>query len=111
MLLNSFFANVVLHDHNILLLFTRFTIESYMLLCFLFNRYAEFLLVKDIANLVKLPDTLPLDVAAMLPCGGVMAYAAVQRAKPFVQEKLSTTNGKYYSLKTSTIITIVSVNQ
>jgi len=53
------------------------------------NSYAEFILVKDAHNLIKLPDTLPLDVAAILPCGALMAYCAVLRVKPFVLERLA----------------------
>jgi NADPH:quinone reductase-like Zn-dependent oxidoreductase len=51
-------------------------------------RYAEFMLVNDVSNLVKVPDELPLDVAATLPCGALSAYAAVERVKPFIAEQL-----------------------
>jgi len=50
--------------------------------------YSEYIAVKDLSQLVKIPDSLDLDVAAMLPCGGLMAYSAIERAKPFVTEKL-----------------------
>jgi propanol-preferring alcohol dehydrogenase len=50
--------------------------------------YAEYISVKDATNLIALPDTLALDVAAILPCGALAAYAAVLRVKPFVEERL-----------------------
>jgi len=56
--------------------------------------YAEYLLVKDVSNIIKLPDSLSLDVAAILPCGALAAYAAVQRIRPFVEERLSNSSGQ-----------------
>lgn len=52
------------------------------------DRYVEFILVKDANNLIKLPDSVPLDVGAILPCGALMAYCAVQRVKPFIEQRL-----------------------
>jgi len=51
------------------------------------------MLVKDISNVIKVPDSLPLDVAAILPCGALAAYAAVQRVRPFVEERLLNSSG------------------
>lgn len=50
--------------------------------------YSEYLVVKDVGQLVKIPDSLAMDIAAMLPCGGLMAYSAVERIRPFVAERL-----------------------
>jgi len=60
---------------------------------FIVFSYAEYLLVKDVSNVIKVPDSLPLDVAAILPCGALAAYAAVQRVRPFVEERLLTSSG------------------
>ena len=49
--------------------------------------------MKDASNLVRIPETMPLELAAMLPCGALAAYAAVQRLKPFISEKLDSTSG------------------
>ena len=55
--------------------------------------YAEYMLVKDVSNVIKVPNSLPLDVAAILPCGALAAYAAVQRVRPFVEERLCSSSG------------------
>ena len=55
--------------------------------------YAEYMLVNDVSNVIKLPDTLALDVAATLPCGALAAYAAVQRVYPFIEHRLKTPSG------------------
>ena len=60
-----------------------------------FHRYAEYVVVKDAANLIPLPDNIPLDVAAILPCGALSAYAAVERVKSFIDHKIQTTDGSY----------------
>ena len=44
--------------------------------------------MKDAHNLIKLPDSVPLDVGAILPCGALMAYCAVQRVKPFIEQRI-----------------------
>ena len=64
---------------------------NYLLYC-VFS-YAEYMLVKDVSNLIKVDDSLPLDVAAILPCGALAAYAAVQRVRPFVEDRLSNSSG------------------
>lgn len=53
--------------------------------------YAEFMLVNDVSNLVKIPDDLPLDVAATIPCGALAAFAAVERVRPFIADRLEQT--------------------
>jgi NADPH:quinone reductase-like Zn-dependent oxidoreductase len=63
-----------------------------------FFRYAEYVVVNDAANLIPVPDSLALDVAAILPSGALTAYAAVQRVKPFVEYKLQTTSGGFWHL-------------
>jgi D-arabinose 1-dehydrogenase-like Zn-dependent alcohol dehydrogenase len=55
--------------------------------------YSEYISVKDAHNLIPLPDGLALDVAAILPCGALAAYAAVLRVKPVVEERLKHTTG------------------
>jgi len=50
--------------------------------------YSEFILVKDANNLIRLPDSIPLDIGAILPCGALMAYCAVQRVKPYIEERI-----------------------
>ena len=54
------------------------------------------MIVKNVDNLIRVPETLPLEIAALLPCGALRAYAAVQRAKPFVQAKMDS-QGMYYN--------------
>jgi len=57
------------------------------------SSYSDYIPVKDASNLICIPDALPLDLAAILPCGALAAYAAVLRAKPFIQERLENTTG------------------
>jgi len=68
-------------------------IDCYGRCCALLFSYAEYMLVRDVSNVIKLPDTLPLDVAAILPCGALAAYAAVQRVHPFVEDRLRNSSG------------------
>ena len=51
-------------------------------------RFAEYITIKDVNDLVIVPDKLPMDLAAILPCGGLRAYSAVVRAKPFIEDKI-----------------------
>jgi len=44
--------------------------------------------VEDVSNVIKVPETIPLEVAAMLPCGALAAFAAVQQICPFVKDRL-----------------------
>ena len=61
------------------------------------NSYSDYISVRDASNLVRIPESMPLELAAMLPCGGLAAYSAVQRVKPFILEKLENTSGKCQS--------------
>jgi len=55
------------------------------------------MLVNDVSNLIRVPDELPLDIAATLPCGALASYAAIERVKPFVVEQLERSdNGKLH---------------
>ena len=56
--------------------------------------------VKDVRNLVKLPVTMQLQVAAMLPSGGLAAMSAVDRLRPFIEYKINKKKdiGKYDTL-------------
>jgi len=47
-------------------------------------RYATYVEVPDAKFAVKVPDSIPLEVACMLPCSGVTAYHAVSVIKPAV---------------------------
>ena len=49
--------------------------------------------MKDVSNVIKVPNSLPLDVAAILPCGALAAYTAVQRLRPFVEDRLLSSSG------------------
>lgn len=56
--------------------------------------YAEYIAVEDVSNCFQIPSIIPLDVAAMLPGGGLSAYSALLKAKPHV-EKLQEVKCKY----------------
>jgi len=58
------------------------------------GRYSDYISVNDASNLVRIPESMPLELAAMLPCGGLAAYSAVQRVKPFILERLENTGGQ-----------------
>ena len=55
--------------------------------------YSDYISVKDASNLIRIPESLPLDLAAILPCGALAAYSAVQRVNPFIQDKLENSTG------------------
>ncbi|XP_067632884.1 NADP-dependent alcohol dehydrogenase C 1 isoform X2 [Eurosta solidaginis] len=48
--------------------------------------YAEFMVVPDLKYIVPVPDNLPLDVAALLPTGALLAMNAVIKAYEVVTE-------------------------
>ncbi|XP_072402069.1 NADP-dependent alcohol dehydrogenase C 1 isoform X2 [Diabrotica undecimpunctata] len=50
--------------------------------------YAEYIVVPDLEYLVKVPDSLPMSVAAMLPTGALLAKNAVVTAHQHVTELL-----------------------
>ena len=47
--------------------------------------YAEFVCVPHYKYVLKLPDQIPDDVAAILPCSALTAYTAVQRSLPALE--------------------------
>ncbi|CAL8129650.1 unnamed protein product [Orchesella dallaii] len=50
--------------------------------------YAEFMTVPDLQYLVKVPDSMPLSVAAMLPTGALWAMNTVQVAQNHILKRL-----------------------
>ncbi|XP_058802743.1 uncharacterized protein LOC131670813 isoform X2 [Phymastichus coffea] len=52
------------------------------------NGYVEYLVVHDLKYLIKLPDSMPLSVAAMLPAGALLAMNTVFAAHEHVQNLL-----------------------
>jgi len=61
--------------------------------CVVLFSYAQYMLVNDVSNVIKVPHSLPCAVAATLPCGALTAYAAVRRASPFVEHLLYNSSG------------------
>ena len=60
---------------------------------FIFS-YAEYVVVKDVNNLVKVPDNLSLEVAATLPTGALTALNTIMRTRPLLYDKAKKKNGK-----------------
>jgi D-arabinose 1-dehydrogenase-like Zn-dependent alcohol dehydrogenase len=56
-------------------------------------RFAEYITVKDVDDLIKVPDDLAMQLAATLPAGGLRSYSAVLHAKPFIEEKIAKSSG------------------
>lgn len=56
--------------------------------------YTEIVPVEDTSRVIQVPNSVPLEVAAMLPGSALTAYAAVNCAKPHV-EKLRKVKCKY----------------
>jgi len=52
--------------------------------------YPEYISVPNLRYLVKVPNSLSMSVAAMLPCGGLRAYNAICRTAPKIQHHLNT---------------------
>lgn len=48
--------------------------------------YQEFIPVHDVDCLVQIPNSIPLEVASMLPGSALMAYNAVLKAQSHVQK-------------------------
>ncbi|XP_015609562.1 uncharacterized protein LOC107274690 isoform X2 [Cephus cinctus] len=53
------------------------------------NAYVEYLVVHDLKYLIKIPDSMPLSVAAMLPTGALLAMNTVFAAHEHVQALLA----------------------
>jgi NADPH:quinone reductase and related Zn-dependent oxidoreductases len=51
-------------------------------------RYAEFIIVPELQYLVKIPDSIPLSIAAMLPTGALLAMNTVFKAHEYVHNIL-----------------------
>jgi len=54
--------------------------------------FPTYILVNDVSNIVRVPGELSLEVAALLPGGALLAYAAVKRVRLLLQHKLTTAN-------------------
>ncbi|XP_043485261.1 uncharacterized protein LOC122513087 isoform X2 [Leptopilina heterotoma] len=52
------------------------------------NGYVEYLVVNDLKYLIKIPDSMPLSVAAMLPAGALLAMNTVFAAHEHVENLL-----------------------
>jgi NADPH:quinone reductase-like Zn-dependent oxidoreductase len=50
---------------------------------------SEYITVSELSSLVKIPESVPLDVAAMMPSGAVIAYNAVIQAKKHIDQQMS----------------------
>lgn len=48
--------------------------------------YAEYIPIEDTTRVIQIPNSVPLEVAAMLPGGALKAYAAVTSARPHVEK-------------------------
>ena len=63
----------------------------------IFFSFASFVMVPESTLVVKVPDSIPLDVACMLPCSGLTTYNAVTTVKPHV-ELVTKLEGKNYDV-------------
>ena len=52
------------------------------------SRYQEYVCINTTADVIKVPDTIPMDLAAMLPCSALTAYNALCQCKPVLEEFL-----------------------
>ncbi|XP_039268942.2 alcohol dehydrogenase-like [Styela clava] len=55
--------------------------------------YSEYIEITDPKYVLKVPDNIPLDIAAMLPCSTLTGYNAVSKVKPTV-ERFMNAQGK-----------------
>jgi len=56
--------------------------------------FNEYVVVNNVENLVKVPDSIPMEVAATLPSGALLAYNAISMLKMHVQAKILANAGK-----------------
>nr|XP_039270068.1 alcohol dehydrogenase-like [Styela clava] len=66
---------------------------SYIGCCGPIGGYSEYIEVAEPKYALKVPDNIPLDVAAMLPCSTLTGYNAVSKVKPTV-ERFMNAQGK-----------------
>ncbi|CAH1786906.1 unnamed protein product [Owenia fusiformis] len=52
--------------------------------------YSEYIAVKDLKNVFKLPESMSLEIGSMLPSSALTAYSAVKRAEPHVRDLMKT---------------------
>ncbi|KAF6028020.1 hypothetical protein EB796_013667 [Bugula neritina] len=50
------------------------------------NGYTEYVIIKNPENAIPLPDDISLEIGALLPNGGLTAYTACLRARPYIQD-------------------------
>ena len=55
-------------------------------------RLPKYILVRNVENIVRVPGELSLEVAALLPGGALLAYAAIKRARLLLQQKIAAAN-------------------
>jgi len=55
--------------------------------------YPEYIAVPELRYLIKVPNSLSMSMAAMLPCGGLRAYNAVCRTAAKIDHQLNTKDG------------------
>ncbi|XP_061177938.1 alcohol dehydrogenase-like isoform X1 [Saccostrea echinata] len=48
--------------------------------------YQEYIAIDDTEKCIQIPDSIPLEVAAMLPGSALSAYSAVMKAKPHIEK-------------------------
>lgn len=58
----------------------------------------DYMAVEDVDTVLQVPSNIPLEVAAMIPGGGLSAYSALLKAKPHV-EKLQEVKCKCFLFK------------
>uniref|UniRef100_A0AC35UFM2 PKS_ER domain-containing protein n=1 Tax=Rhabditophanes sp. KR3021 TaxID=114890 RepID=A0AC35UFM2_9BILA len=51
--------------------------------------YSDFMCVENLNYLVKIPPSLDLTIAAILPCGAALAYSAINKARPVFEKCLN----------------------
>ena len=58
--------------------------------------YAEFVLVQHYRFALKLPDKIPFELGALLPCGGVTAYSALKKCSSVAARVSKWQDGRVY---------------
>lgn len=51
-----------------------------------YDGFQEFIPVENVENLVQIPNSIPLEIASMLPGSALSAYNAVLKAQPHVEK-------------------------